>query len=419
MTALALLIALAAAPTASPPTVVSGLEVTAPKLVEELIVQPHAKCLDAVPDPGPLPRVVSTFPAAGSTVRPGVLVVRVTFDRPMTCSGFLRDLPRLKSPCPSSQQTMVLTFDRKTVRTVCIAEPSTAYHLAVGGGLKDFVSLQGRPAQEVDLSFSTSDGPAVVSVPEALAEDSGMPAPGRSVAPGVETARTSAPPIEVAAAPAPRAITAPAAEPPHEVSGLTVTPSKCPSYAQVRALWREKPVEIAASDQPLNASGPEIHKGGELAGSGESMSRHFVPTHPAQGLDRDYSKAFQPDGFEADAALAPYGAGKAPRMTPYPGTEAALRRVFESLDAGAPDYEEMSPELAEVVRTEWAGGKSMGLGKLVSVQFLYVSRHDLDVYEVDWECAKGQWGVGPLDQRGRISVPAGHLISYGSVKLPD
>src|SRR5262245_3658498 len=73
--------------------------------IDELVVRPEAKCLPAKTEPAaPAPRIVSTFPADNAIIRPGRLVVRVTFDRPMTCRGFLYERPPLKSPCPRSRQ---------------------------------------------------------------------------------------------------------------------------------------------------------------------------------------------------------------------------------------------------------------------------------------------------------------------------
>src|SRR5258706_10088053 len=65
---------------------VSELIVTATKAVSELTVTAKIKCLQ--PDSSQYrtnrPKVVSSYPAKGAVVRPGLLVVRVTFDQPMT-----------------------------------------------------------------------------------------------------------------------------------------------------------------------------------------------------------------------------------------------------------------------------------------------------------------------------------------------
>ena len=72
------------------PTALTGLTVSAARraTLSELTVSPPRKCLEprrpADPDIPP-PKVVSTYPAKGAVVRPGVLVLRLTFDLPMGC----------------------------------------------------------------------------------------------------------------------------------------------------------------------------------------------------------------------------------------------------------------------------------------------------------------------------------------------
>ena len=88
--------------------------------VEGLSVAPAPVCVaPKVNDFAPRPKIVSTYPAYGASVRPGVLVLRVTFDQPMSCRGFFTAVPKLKNPCPDGHQHWVLSFDRTTIRTVC------------------------------------------------------------------------------------------------------------------------------------------------------------------------------------------------------------------------------------------------------------------------------------------------------------
>ena len=95
---------------------------------EELTVTAQATCLDPKPDSFAVrPKIVSTFPANGAMVRPGVLVLRITFDQPMSCKGFFTGIPKLRNPCPLEHQHWVLSFDRKTIRTVCRADGVGAY----------------------------------------------------------------------------------------------------------------------------------------------------------------------------------------------------------------------------------------------------------------------------------------------------
>lgn len=169
---------LAAAAAQAHPNTVSEVVIVPPKLVDELVVTPHPKCLDAEGGrDSASPQVVSSFPAKGQVVRPGLLVFRVTFDRPMTCSGFLAAFGDVPNPCPAKAQRFVMTFDRKTVRTLCITQPATSYAVSLGDDFHHFLSLDAARAQQGIIRFQTSDGPPVASIPEALAQDVGAAKP--------------------------------------------------------------------------------------------------------------------------------------------------------------------------------------------------------------------------------------------------
>jgi hypothetical protein len=156
-------------------TTVSELIVTASKEVSELTVTAKIKCLnpDSPDHRAERPRVVSSYPARGAVVRPGLLIVRVTFDQPMACDGlFLRDPPRL-NPCPGSPQQMLLSYDRRTVRIACVVQPSAEYGLALSQDpdAKSFIGLSGLPSMPYRFDFATSAGPLVATVCDALSED--------------------------------------------------------------------------------------------------------------------------------------------------------------------------------------------------------------------------------------------------------
>ena len=179
--ALGVLPALAHAAAAMPPSpasngnTVSELVVTASKTVSELTVTAKVKCLPPTMEPGRAdrPRVVSSFPAKGDVVRPGLLVVRVTFDQPMACDGSFTSAPPLQNPCPGTRQDMLLSLDRKTVRTVCLVEANTQYGLWVTQDptTHSFMGLGGLPSQSYRLNFATSSDPAVTSICDAMVED--------------------------------------------------------------------------------------------------------------------------------------------------------------------------------------------------------------------------------------------------------
>ena len=147
---------------------------------DELTVMPHAECLEPKRDPlTPLPHVVSTFPAHGQVVRPGELYLRITFDEPMSCKGFFVRMGRLRSPCNQDRQIWLLSFDRKTIRTLCHTEPNNQYGVRLSNDppTAQLISLAGRPVDTYEFSFMTSTGPPVTTTRDAIEEDVEMRPP--------------------------------------------------------------------------------------------------------------------------------------------------------------------------------------------------------------------------------------------------
>ncbi len=160
---------------ADPPVSVSEVVVTASKMVEELTVTARIKCLEPEKDAerAQRPQIVSNFPEKGAVVRLGLLIVRVTFNQPMACNGLFLTDPPLQNPCPGSQQNMLLSYDRRTVRTVCVVEPNSHYGLLTNRDLngKVFTGLSGLPAESHELNFTTSAEAPLTTVCDALVED--------------------------------------------------------------------------------------------------------------------------------------------------------------------------------------------------------------------------------------------------------
>ncbi len=157
-------------------------------MVEELTVQPSATCLQPRLDPEALPpRIVSTFPARGAVVRPGVLLLRVTFDQPMSCKGFFAAAAEVKNPCPDDRQYWVLSYDRRTIRTACHTEAGGHYGVQVSDNSLQidskttFISLSGKRPTPYVLTFDTSLEPPVIDARESMAEDPEMREPEKDV----------------------------------------------------------------------------------------------------------------------------------------------------------------------------------------------------------------------------------------------
>jgi hypothetical protein len=183
-------------PQARPPVGVLRLPPRPATTVEEITVLPRAVCLPPKKDPDvPPPKIVDSFPANGSNLRPGLVVIRVTFDRPMSCEGFIFSDPLLSMACPPRLQDMLLSFDRLTIRTVCRLQALSRFSLLLNqapdngpnrGARNTFESLAGWPAPAYKIGFTTSNAPSVRTIREALLED---PRPGvKGLDPAAENA---------------------------------------------------------------------------------------------------------------------------------------------------------------------------------------------------------------------------------------
>lgn len=168
-------------PKAAPTPSVSELVVIPDKTVSGVDVVAPKNCLKAKYEIGqPRAKVVSSYPTPGARVRPGLLLMRFTFDRPMTCSGFIRGDGERRDPCPTHQQNMLLSLDRTTLWTLCVTEPNQPFAVWLNRRLSQdfdtlqpvkFVSLAGHEANPYHLEFETGDGPPVTTTAEALAQD--------------------------------------------------------------------------------------------------------------------------------------------------------------------------------------------------------------------------------------------------------
>jgi len=161
---------------AQPTTRLSGVTVEAHLRIklDGLTVRPPRRCLPPLAKPyadTPKPKVVSTFPAPGSKISPGILVLRVTFDLPMICAGRMTDAKPLRSPCTGTVSPARLSFDRKIFWTACRVKKDTKYGLELNDGgdrQHGFVSLAGKVADPYPLTFETSDDAPVNTVKAAL-----------------------------------------------------------------------------------------------------------------------------------------------------------------------------------------------------------------------------------------------------------
>lgn len=117
---------------------------------------------------GEPPKVVSSYPAAGGAVKPGVLVLKLTFDQKMLKTGF--DIAAAEGgQAPACLKTPRLLNDGKSFVLLCTTAPGAKYALALNSGAKGgFANIGETRAARTELSFTTTDTDPVRSIPEAM-----------------------------------------------------------------------------------------------------------------------------------------------------------------------------------------------------------------------------------------------------------
>ena len=85
--------------------------------------------------------------------------------------------------------------------------------------------------------------------------------------------------------------------------------------------------------------------------------------------------------------------------TSAPGSQEALRRMLDTGRAGNPDYDQMSPEWAQVARGQLPYWQivSQHFGAIVSIEFLRVSNQGWDIYQVQHENDVHQYRIAMGD----------------------
>ncbi len=78
-----------------------------------------------------------------------------------------------------------------------------------------------------------------------------------------------------------------------------------------------------------------------------------------------------------------------------PKSEAALRALIKGIDAGKPDYDSMSPELADSTRKQLSEMKRAlaPLGPVVSVQYIDTDGLGKEIYDVKHTGGQTQWHI--------------------------
>ncbi|HEX4594210.1 MAG TPA: serine hydrolase [Bryobacteraceae bacterium] len=103
----------------------------------------------------------------------------------------------------------------------------------------------------------------------------------------------------------------------------------------------------------------------------------------------------------SDAAAA--AAKRFKDQTATPGSEAVVREAMEKLRTGTPDYDRLSPALADATRQQLPQIQAMitGLGSLRSVAFKGVAPNGADIYQVKFEGGSLEYRI-LIGQDGKI-----------------
>jgi bla regulator protein blaR1 len=90
---------------------------------------------------------------------------------------------------------------------------------------------------------------------------------------------------------------------------------------------------------------------------------------------------------------------------PLPGSEAALRRLVDGIQAGDPPYEEMSSQLEQLVRQQLPGLQLVASypGAIRSIEFRGVGSEGWDQYDVHGEHGTSRWRI-LLSADGKIAA---------------
>ena len=116
---------------------------------------------------GPPPKLAASYPADGATVPSGTLILKVTFDQPMTAASWSYG----KAPdaaFPNCLERPRLLSDQRTFVLLCGVNAHQTYAIQINTP-RDFANAQGRTAKPAELRFSTGDvGPR--DIHEALKE---------------------------------------------------------------------------------------------------------------------------------------------------------------------------------------------------------------------------------------------------------
>lgn len=114
------------------------------------------------------PKVTATWPASGAAIAPGVLVLKIVFDQPMTADQWSY-AKAVASDYPDCLPTPRLLADRKTFALLCSTTTGKRYGVQINAtDARGFVNVGDRRAPLFDLGFTTSNAEPIRTLKAAM-----------------------------------------------------------------------------------------------------------------------------------------------------------------------------------------------------------------------------------------------------------
>jgi len=151
----------------------------------------------------------------------------------------------------------------------------------------------------------------------------------------------------------------------------------------------------ARSADPVYPQSPTtffyLHNDAQLSFAADAAGHVTTATLHQNGANTPMSRIEAPAVEKIRAALDT----KVQAQAPSPGSEAMLRRLIAGITSGAPNLQEMNPQLAAAIHKDLPKlqVKLSELGAVQSIRLLEVTRQGMDVYQVQHERGSSQWSI--------------------------
>jgi BlaR1 peptidase M56 len=209
-----------------------------------------------------------------------------------------------------------------------------------------------------------------------------------------------------------------------KLEDLNFTPVGDGRPGRIAACAEEITLKVASSPVPIrllliNRSGAEVRLFW-LNGEGERVPYATIENDASMPIwnpvDRPYVIAdsagrcrdiLLPGEMTRVHVITPIGVSSEPRTTPLPGSREALARHIDAVRRGAPDYDQMTAEVAAQMRLSLPLQQALleRLGALQELAFRGVSLAGNDLYTASFANGSVTWQIGLLDG-GRIGAVA-------------